>query len=138
MAVGATNPQSYQMAFAMGKSLNPDLTKAFLLEKSNFYISEIEKVYTKYDATGNSKNKNLLAAINTQKSNLSKEISDLETQIAKLQQELESKKAQFLKIDSENGQEFNEIQQKIEANNIAKQKILESINVVVTGINQYL
>jgi hypothetical protein len=138
MAVGATNPQSYQMAFAMGKSLNPDLTKAFLIEKSNFYISEIEKVYTKYDATGNSKNKNLLAAINTQKSNLSKEISDLETQIAKLQQELESKKAQFLKIDSENGQEFNEIQQKIEANNIAKQKILESINVVVTGINQYL
>jgi hypothetical protein len=42
------------------------------------------------------------------------------------------------KIDSENGQEFNEIQQKIEANNIAKQKILESINAVVTGINQYL
>jgi nitrate/TMAO reductase-like tetraheme cytochrome c subunit len=138
LAVGVTNPQSYVMAFTMGKSLKTDLSKASLIEKSQYYIAEIEKVYNKYDATGNSKNKNLLAAINTQKSELSKNISDLETQIAKLQQELESKKAQFLKIDSENGQEFNEIQQKIEANNIAKQKILESINAVVTGINQYL
>lgn len=138
MAVGASNPQSYQMAFTMGKTLKTDLSKEFLIEKSKYYISEIEKVYSKYDATGNSKNKDLNNAITTQKYDLNKNIADLDAQIAKLQSDLEIKKTALSKIDNENQQMFAEIQQKIEANNIAKQKILESINTVVTGINQYL
>ena len=138
MAVGPTNPQSYQMAFTMGKTIKSDLSKEFLLEKSKYYISEIEKVYSKYDATGNSKNKDLNNTITTQKYNLSKNITDLETQIANLQKELESKKLELAKIDNDNAAMFSEIQLKIEANNLAKHKILESINTVVTGINQYL
>ena len=138
MAVGSTNPQSYQMAFTMGKTLKSDLSKEFLIEKSKFYMSEIEKVHDKYDATGNSKSKDLNAAITSQKNILTKNIADLETQIAKLQTELETKKAELSRIDNDNHQMFAEIQQKIEANNIAKQKILESINTVVTGITQYL
>jgi uncharacterized small protein (DUF1192 family) len=138
MAVGPTNPQSYQMAFTMGKTIKSDLSKEFLLEKSKFYIAEIEKVYAKYDATGNSKNKDLNNNITTQKYNLSKSITDLETQIAKLQKELEVKKAELARIDLDNKEMFAEIQLKIEANNLAKHKILESINTVVTGINQYL
>ena len=137
-AVGVTNPQSYQMAFTMGKTIRPELTKEFLIEKSNFYISEIEKVYSKYNETGTSRNKELNTSISIQKSNLSKNISDLEVQIAKLQTELEAKKFELSKIDIANHAQFTEIQLKIEANNIAKQKILESINLVVTGINQYL
>ncbi len=138
MAVGTTNPQSYQMAFTMGKTIKSDLTKELLIEKSKFYVTEIEKVYAKYDATGNSKNKDLNNTITTQKSNLTKNIADLEGQIAKLQTELESRKVELAKIDNDNSALFTEIQLKIEANNIAKQKILESINTVVTGINQYL
>jgi uncharacterized small protein (DUF1192 family) len=138
MAVGPTNPQSYQMAFTMGKTIKSDLSKAFLLEKSKFYITEIEKVYSKYDATGNSKNKDLNNTITAQKQNLTKSITDLESQIAKLQAELETKKAELARIDNDNSEMFAQIQLKIEANNIAKQKILESINTVVTGINQYL
>ena len=138
MAVGPTNPQSYQMAFTMGKTIKSDLSKEFLLDKSKFYISEIEKVYAKYDATGNSKNKDLSDTITTQKNNLTKNIADLETQIAKLQTELEAKKAELARIDFDNKEMFTQIQLKIEANNLAKHKILESINTVVTGINQYL
>ncbi len=138
MAVGPTNPQSYQMAFTMGKTISAELSKPLLLEKASFYISEIEKVYAKYDATGNSKNKDLNSAINTQKSNLSKSIADLELQIAKLQSDLENKKTELARIDHDNHDMFAQIQQKIDANNMAKQRILESINTVVTGINQYL
>jgi hypothetical protein len=137
-AVGVTNPQSYQMAFTMGKTINSGLTKEFLLEKSKFYISEIEKVYKSYDDIGKSKNSNLNTEITNKKNTLTKEITGLEDQIAKLQTELENKKAALSKIDFENHEMFSEINLKIEANNIAKQKILESINTVVTGINQYL
>jgi hypothetical protein len=137
-AVGVTNPQSYQMAFTMGKTINPDLTKDFLLEKAKYYITEIDKVYAKYDATGNSKKVDLNNKITVEKQNLTKSISDLEAQILKLQNELGNKKTELARLDNDNAAQFSEIQQKIEANNIAKQKILESINIVVTGINQYL
>lgn len=59
LVVGVTNPQSYQMAFTMGKSINSDLTKDFLLQKANFYITEIEKVYEKYNVVGKAKKQEL-------------------------------------------------------------------------------
>lgn len=137
-AVGVTNPQSYQMAFTMGKTINPNLTKEFLIDKAKYYSAEIEKVYEKYNITGNSKKSDLNLKINEQKNSLTKSISDLEAQIVKLQKELEAKKVELSRIDNDNAQEFSELQLKIEANNMAKQKIQDSINLVVTGINQYL
>ena len=138
MAVGVTNPQSYQMAFTMGKTIRPDLNKQFLLEKSSFYISEIEKVYAKYDAIGKAKKSDLDNNITKEKYNLSKNISELEARIIELQKELESKKMELQKIDPKNMEQLSEIKLKMEANDLAKQKILNSINTVITGINQYL
>ncbi|QSB27300.1 hypothetical protein [Flavobacterium sp. CLA17] len=138
LAVGVTNPQSYQMAFAMGKSLRPDLTKEFLLQKGSYYTAEIEKVYAKYDTIGKTKKTELDNTITKEKYNLSKNIADLEAKIIELQKELEVKKTELQKIDPQNMEQLSEIQLKMEANNLAKQKILTSINTVITGINQYL
>jgi len=138
MAVGASNPQAYQMAFTMGKTINPVLTKEFLLDKAKFYTTEIEKVYTKYDADGNAKKTGLDNTITAEKFNLTKTVEDLEAKITQLQAELQAKKEELAKIDSSSREKYSEIQLKIEANNLAKSKILESINTVVTGINQYL
>jgi hypothetical protein len=41
-------------------------------------------------------------------------------------------------MDSSNIEQFSEIKLKMEANDLAKHKILDSINTVITGINQYL
>lgn len=137
-AVGVSNPQSYQMAFTMGKTINPELTKQFLLDKAKFYINEIEKVFSKYESTGSAKKTELNNKIIQEKNNLTASITDLESKIAQLQKELEKKRSDLVKLDHDNAAQFSEIQLKIEANTIAKQKILESINIVVTGINQYL
>lgn len=138
ISVGATNPQSYQMAFTMGKTINPQLSKSFLLEKSKYYIDEIEKVYANYDATGTSRKRDLESSISTEKRNLTKTISDIETKIAKLHNDLQNAKSDLEKVDFKNKEQFSEISLKIEANNLAKKKILDSINTIVTGINQYL
>jgi uncharacterized small protein (DUF1192 family) len=138
VAVGISNPQSYQMAFTMGKTIQPDLTKQFLLEKANFYVTEIEKVYAKYDTIGKTKKSDLENNLTKEKYNLSKSIEELNTKILQLQNELETKKAEFQKMDSNNIEQFSEIKLKMEANDLAKHKILDSINTVVTGINQYL
>lgn len=138
MAVGVTNPQSYQMAFTMGKTINPTLTKDFLLEKAKYYIAEIEKVHAKFDADGKSKRSTLDTNLSSQKQELSKTIADLEAKMLQLQKDIATKKAELLKVDEGTREQYSEIQLKIEANNTAKTKILESINTVVTGVNQYL
>lgn len=122
----------------MGKSINSDLTKDFLLQKANFYIAEIEKVYEKYNVVGKAKKQELDNNITKDKYNLSKSITDLESNIVQLQKELEAKKAELQKMDPANRKELTEIQLKIEANDLAKEKIMSSINTVITGINQYL
>jgi len=138
VAVGISNPQSYQMAFTMGKTIQPDLSKQFLLDKASFYVTEIEKVYSKYDTVGKTKKSDLENNLTKEKYNLSKSIEELNTKILQLQNELETKKAEFQKIDSNNIEQFSEIKLKMEANDLAKHKIIDSINTVVTGINQYL
>ncbi|WP_445456190.1 hypothetical protein [Flavobacterium sp. HNIBRBA15423] len=138
VAVGITNPQSYQMAFTMGKSIKPDLTKEYLLEKSKFYIEEINKVHTKYDSTGNAKKQDLTSLVQKEKESLTVSINDLEAKILQIQQELQEKKTLLANIDSKNENELKELHLKIEANNFAKQKIVDSINLVISGINQYL
>lgn len=137
-AVGITNPQSYQMAFTMGKSIKSDLTKAYLLEKSKFYIEEIDKVYKKYDSTGNAKKQSLQDSVLREKESLTVSINDLENKILQMQQELQKKKLTLANIDTKNESELRELQLKIEANNFAKQKIVDSINLAISGINQYL
>lgn len=137
-AVGVNNPQSYQMAFAMGKSLRSDLTKEFLLEKSNYYISEIEKVHSNYDTIGNARQTELNNTVTLKKKALGDEIAHLQKQITALQTSLQAKSVELAKIDSEVLESFDDIKLKIAANNEAKQKILETINTVVAGIKQYL
>lgn len=138
VVVGISNPQSYQMAFTMGKSIQSDLSKKSLLEKANFYVAEIEKVYAKYDTIGKTKKSDLENNLTKEKYNLSKSIEELSTKILELQKELETKKSDLQKLDSNNIEKFSEIKLKMEANDLAKHKLLDSINTVVTGINQYL
>lgn len=138
MVVGPGNPQSYQMAFTMGKSLKPDLSKQFLLDKAKYYSDEIEKVYSKYNDAGNAKIKDLNDTVVKQKDDLSKTIHDLETKIIQLQNELMKSKSELEKIDFNNKEKYTELQLKLDANNVARKKILDSINQVVAGVNQYL
>lgn len=138
MAVGIGSSQNYQMAFAMGKSIRPELTKEFLLDKAQFYIAEIEKVHKNYDIIGNSRQKELLGAIAAKKDTLSKEVEQLKAEIARLQTELQNKVAELEKIDGANSQDLVMLQQKVDANNMAKQRILETINAVAAGIKQYI
>lgn len=138
MAVGADNPQSYQMAFAMGKSIKPDLTKSFLLEKSKVYVSEIEKVHAKYADIGNKKKNDLAAQQNAERSNLSNTINNLESQIADLQAQLNKNKSDLSEIDSKYANPLKDMDERIGANNKAKETILSSIQKIINGINQNL
>lgn len=137
-AVGSNDSSVYKMAYTMASSVDSKITKASLLEQSGFYIKEIDKVHQQYQSKGSSKKTQILSGLKTKKETLTTEVSQLEKQILQLQTQISDKKNQLLSIDSNLVTDVAEIEQKIVANDLAKTKILDTINTVVQGIKNNL
>ena len=137
-AVGSNDASVYKMAFTMASGVDKNVTKASLLEQSNFYIKEIDKVHQQYQSKGNAKKTQIQSGLKTKKTTLSTEVSQLEKQILQLQTQISEKKNQLLSIDSNLITDVSDIEQKIVANDLAKTKILDTIGAVVEGIKNNL
>ncbi len=134
-AVGSNDPSVYKMALSMAQSVESKVTKTTLLIEANYYIDEIKKVHKQYETQGKLKKTQFQNSQETQKRNLKTEISGLERELLELQNKISAKKNQLQSLDSNEISEIAEIDQKIIANDQAKEKILETITTVVDGIN---
>ena len=59
MQAGPTNPQIYAMALTMASAMDKSITKDKLVQQSEFYLAEINKVYQDYNSKGLSKKQDL-------------------------------------------------------------------------------
>ena len=137
-AVGSNDASVYKMAFTMASGVDKNVTKASLLEQSDFYIKEIGKVHQQYQSKGKSKKTQIQSGLKTKKASLTTEVSQLEKQILQLQTQISDKKNQLQSIDSNLITDVSDIEQKIVANDLAKSKILDTIGAVVEGIKNNL
>ena len=137
-SVGKNDSSVYQMAFSMAKGIDANVSKESLLEQSNFYIQEIDKVHQQYHGKGQSKKTTIQNGLKSKKESLTSEISDLDNKISELQIQLSNKKNQLQSIDSDLIKDISDVEQKIVANNLARTKILDTINVVIEGIKNNL
>ena len=137
-AVGSTEPQVYKMALTMAQGVDPKVTKTTLLHQAEFYLKEINKVHEQYKAQGSSKKNSIQEVNKAKKISLSNDISELERKILDLQNQVSIKKNQLQSIDVNQSTEVKEIDEKLLANDMAKTKILQSINTVVEGVKNYL
>ncbi len=133
-AVGSNDASIYKMALSMAQGVDSKVTKSKLLTQADYYIKEIEKVHKNYENQGNAKKASIQSNQNTNKKNLTIEISDLEKQLINLQNKISNKKNQLQSGDANLMSEVAEIDQKIVANDMARTKILETISTVVDGI----
>lgn len=138
MTVGNHNADTYKMALAMGKAIKPDLSSDFLVQKGQEYIREIEKVHQGYAQTGAQKHAQIAKQMQTEKANLELSVVNLEQQLAKIQSNLQEQKKQLANVNDSFAPAMAEIEAKILANDSAKDKLLQSINQVLTGIKQHL
>lgn len=134
----ADNPQMYQMAMTMGAAMDKTMTKSKLISQADFYINEINKVYNHYVTSGNSKKQELVNQKNSENQSLTSELSNLRQQLEALTNQIKSKENQLSLIDNKYQPTINEIDSKLNANNIAKDKILSEITKVKNGINNNL
>jgi hypothetical protein len=131
---GSNNPQVYVMAFQMAYGMDKSITKDKLVQQADFYLTEIDKVYQEYVGKGNGKKQELLTLKDNENKNLVSELDSMKQQLAALQIQIEDRQRKLGEIDTKYGPQLSEIENKISANNIANQKIVESIQHVKTGI----
>lgn len=137
-AVNSNDANVYKMALSMAQGVDSKVSKTTLLTQAGFYVTEIDKVHKHYQEKGNAKRNELQQQIKNQKENLSSEISSLEKQILEMQTKASNLKNELQNLDAKLLSDASEIDQKINANDMAKTKILDTIQSVIDGIKNNL
>ena len=132
---GMTNPQVYAMAYAMGTAMDKTISKEKLMSQADFYVSEITKVYEENVAKGQSKKDSLLKQKESENQTLANELSMFQQQLEALQIQIADRQNKLQAIDGKYQPQLADIDGKLTANTIAKNKIVEAIQTVKTGIN---
>jgi hypothetical protein len=135
---GSDNPQMYVMAMSMGMAMDKTCNKSKLLTQADFYLNEINKVYSQIVASGNAKKQEYITQKDSENQNLTNELSNLRSQLEAIQNQIRSREAQLSLIDSKYVPLINEAEEKIQANEMAKNVITSNILKVKDGINNNL
>jgi hypothetical protein len=138
IGAGVENPQIYTMAFAMGTGMDKTITKSKLITQSDFYLTEINKVYSDFVAKGNAKRQEVIDQKNHENQSLMGELDLMKQQLEQLQIQISDRQNKLSVIDSKYGPVISEVENKLTANNMAKDKIVSSIELVKQGINNNL
>jgi hypothetical protein len=134
VAIGADNPQIYTMAFAMGSAMDKTVTKDKLLQQSEFYLSEINKVYNDYVAKGSGKKNDLMNQKNNENQALASELDMMNQQMEALRIQIQDRQNKLNAIDSKYGPMIYDVDSKLMANETAKTQIVQKIEQVKIGI----
>jgi hypothetical protein len=132
---GMTNPQVYAMAYAMGTAMDKTISKEKLMSQADFYVAEISKVYDENVSKGNSKKEGLLKQKESENQTLANELNMFQQQLEALQIQIADRQNKLHAIDGKYQPQLEEVNSKLNANVIAKNKIVEAIETVKSGIN---
>ena len=135
MQGGPTNPQVYAMAFNMGSIMDKSLSKTKLIQDADYYVAEIIKVYNDNLSKGTAKKQNLLAQKDSENKSLVTELENMEQQLEALKVQIDDRKRKLSDIDSKYSPELTDFDNRLGANELAKNKIIDSIEQVKQGIN---
>ncbi len=128
------NPQLYAMAFQMASAMDSSITKDKLIQQSDFYLTELKKVYDDYVSKGSGKKNDILNQKDSENKSLVGELELMEQQLEALKTQIDDRKRKLSAIDSKYSPMLTEVQNKIAANDTAIQKIVGSIEHVKQGI----
>jgi hypothetical protein len=136
VGAGVNNGAAYSMAFTMGQSMGA--TKETLLSQAQFYIDEISKVHKHYVDNGTSKKESVLKQKGDEEVNLTTELGSINAEISRLMGLKAEKEMALASINTKHAPEITEIECKLMANDMARDRILGTINTVVNGIKTNL
>ena len=128
------NPAYYQMAVKFASSMDKSVTKDKLVTSADFYIGKIIENYNNYINSGNAKKQTVLAQKADENRSLNADLDLLEQQAQAIQTQIQDRKNKISSIDGKYSAQLNEIDSKLAANDIAKNQIVSSLELVKQGI----
>jgi len=131
---GVDNPQIYTMAFAMGSAMDKTISKDKLIQQSDFYISKINDVYSDFTSKGTSKKSELEQQKNSENQTLLNDLNSLNQQMENLKIQINDRETKLKAIDGKYSPLISDVEGKLSANSIAKDRIIKSIETVKQGI----
>lgn len=135
VAAGVDNPQIYQMALTMAKAMDANVSKQSLLTQSDFYLNEVTKVYNGYVSSGNTKKQQIMQDKENETKALTNDLKNLQQQLVSIQNQIQEKQTKLNQVEIIYQPKVDEIKYKMMANDVAKDKIINSLNKVKNGIN---
>lgn len=134
ITAGVDNPAVYPMALTMAQTMDGSVNKDKLVSESDFYVTEINKVHTSYVESGNSKKSQLIGKKDSERSQLSKELDNLRMQLEAITNQINITQENLNNIDNKYADDLLEVDCKLMANDVAKDRILASIEKVKQGL----
>jgi hypothetical protein len=135
---GIDNSQVYQMALEMGKAMDQNVSKDSLLKQADYYITELNKVYSSFSTDGQNKMNDLSQKKNAESTSLSSTIASLKNQLSTIQDQIRIKENELSEIDNKYQPQIDEITLKLEANDSVKIIFIGNINKVKMNISNNL
>ena len=133
-SAGIESPAVYPMALNMAKSMDSSVSKEKLVNDAGYYIEEIKKVHSGYIENGNSKKNELIGQKNTEKEQLNVELANLKMQLEAINNQINTAQDKLNNIDNKYANDLNDVDCKLMANDVAKERILTSIEKVKQGL----
>lgn len=131
---GVQNPQVYTMAFSMCSSMDKTITKEKLVQQADYYMSEITKQYNEFITKGNLKKDELVGQKSSENQALLGELDMLKQQQEAILIQIKDRETKLSAIGSKYEPKISEIDSKLAANDLAKNKVIQSIEQVKQGI----
>ena len=135
---GIDNPQIYEMALEVATAMDSSVTKQSLMDQSDFYVNEILKVHAGYTSEGKAKRDNLTKQKEAENASLVTDLDSLRKQVESIQRQIRTKENELAEIGNKYQPAITEIDYKLEANDIAKDKYIALINHVKSNIKNNL
>ena len=130
------NSQTFTMAFAMGKGMDKSITKEKLLSQSEFYTTELSKLYDKNCTDGTQKKQQIISQKDTENQNLISDLDSLKLQLEGIKVQIKDRENKLSQIENKYQPKIIDWDNKLLANDFAKNKIISSIEAVKQGINK--
>jgi hypothetical protein len=131
---GIDSPQVYNMTLQIASGMDKSVSKETLITQADFYVAEIQKIYEEYLAKGNSKKDEELSLKANENQLLTHELETMENQLEVLKGQIEDRKTKLSAIDGKYQPKLSEINSKLAANDMAKDRIIQTIQKVKQGI----
>lgn len=130
------NTQTFTMAFAMGKGMDKSISKEKLLTQSEYYTTELNNLYNKNCTDGTQKKQDIITQKATENQNLVSDLDSLKLQLEGIQVQIKDRESKLSQIENKYQPKIVDWDNKLMANDFAKNKIISSIEAVKQGINK--